>query len=111
MYFSPRLDHDKQCVLVTVAANTKGHKDIVGLVDGDRKSAQSWRELLLDLKRRGLEIGPELAVGDGALGFWKALREVYSEAREQRCWMHKTINVLNQMPNPKIPSLFIAICF
>ena len=98
VYFSPRLDHDKQCVLVTVAANTKGHKDIVGLVDGDRKSAQSWRELLLDLKRRGLEIGPELAVGDGALGFWKALREVYGEAPEQRCWVHKTINVLNQMP-------------
>ena len=98
VYFSPRLDHDKQCVLVIVAANTKGHKDIIGLVDGDRKSAQSWRELLIDLKRRGLEIGPELAVGDGALGFWKALREVYGEAREQRCWVHKTINVLNQMP-------------
>ena len=98
VYFQPRLDHDKQCVLVIVGADAKGHKDIVGLVDGYRESAQSWRELLLDLKRRGLEIGPELAVGDGALGFWKALREVYGEAREQRCWVHKTINVLNQMP-------------
>ena len=98
VYFQPRLDHDKQCVLVIVAADAKGHKDIVGLIDGYRESAQSWRELLLDLKRRGLEIGPELAVGDGALGFWKALREVYGETREQRCWVHKTINVLNQMP-------------
>ena len=98
VYFSPRLDHDKQCVLVIVAADAKGHKDIVGLVDGYRESAQSWRELLLDLKRRGLETGPELVVGDGALGFWKALREVYGEAREQRCWVHKTINVLKQMP-------------
>ena len=98
VYFQPRLDHDKQCVLVIAAADAKGHKDIVGLIDGYRESAQSWRELLLDLKRRGLEIGPELAVGDGALGFWKALREIYGEAREQRCWGHKTINVLNQMP-------------
>ena len=69
------------------------------MVDGYRESAQSWKELLLDLKRRGgLETGPELAVGDGALGFWKALREVYGETRVQRCWVHKTANVLNQMP-------------
>ena len=67
-------------------------------MDGYRESAQSWRELLVDLKRRGLTRGPELAVGDGALGFWKALREVYGETREQRCWVHKTANVLNQMP-------------
>ena len=72
-----------------------GNKDIVGMVDGYRESAQSWKELLLDLKRRGLETGPELAVGDGA--FWKALREVYGETRVQRC-CHKTANVLNQMP-------------
>ena len=95
VYFSPRMDHDKQCVLVIIAADAMGNKDIVGLVDGYRESAQSWRELLLDLKRRG---GPGLAVGDGALGFWKALREVYGETREQRCWVHKTANVLNQMP-------------
>ncbi len=98
VYFSPRLDHDKQCVLVVIAADALGNKDIVGLIDGYRESAQSWRELLLDLKRRGLEAGPELAVGDGALGFWKALREVYGQTREQRCWVHKTANVLNQMP-------------
>ena len=98
IYFSPRLDHDKQCMLVIIAADALGHKDIVGMVDGYRKSAQSWKELLLDLKRRGLEAGPELAVGDGALGFWKALGEVYGQTREQRCWVHKTANVLNQMP-------------
>lgn len=98
VYFSPRLDHDKQCVLVIIAADALGNKDIVGLMDGYRESAQSWRDLLLDLKRRGLETGPELAVGDGALGFWKALREVYGETRVQRCWVHKTANVLNQMP-------------
>lgn len=98
VYFSPRMDHDKQCVPVIVGADERGDKDIVGMVDGYRESAQSWRELLLDLKRRGLESGPDLAVGDGALGFWGALREVYGETREQRCWVHKTGNVLNQMP-------------
>ena len=92
------MDHDKQCVLVIIAADALGNKDIVALSDGYRESAQSWRELLLDLKRRGLKTGPELAVGDGALGFWKALREVYGESREQRCWVHKSANVLNQMP-------------
>ena len=92
------MDHDKQCVLVIIGADAMGNKDIVGMVDGYRESAQSWKELLLDLKRRGLETGPELAVGDGALGFRKALREVYGETRVQRCWVHKTANVLNQMP-------------
>jgi len=98
VYFSPRMDRDKQCVLVIIGADAQGNKDIVAIVDGYRESAQSWRELLLDLKRRGLEAGPELAIGDGALGFWKALREVYGQTREQRCWVHKTANVLNQMP-------------
>jgi transposase-like protein len=98
VYFSPRMDRDKQCVLVIVGADAFGNKDMVTIVDGYRESAQSWRELLLDLKRRGLETGPELAIGDGALGFWKALREVYGQTREQRCWVHKTANVLNQMP-------------
>ena len=86
------MDHDKQCVLVIIGADAMGNKDIVGMVDGYRESAQSWKELLLDLKRRGLETGPELAVGDGALGFWKALREVYGETRVQRSWVHKTAN-------------------
>ena len=98
VYFSPRMEHDKQCVLVIIGADEKGHKDIIGIVDGYRESSESWKELLLDLKRQGLQSGPELAVGDGALGFWKALREVYGETRVQRCWVHKTANVLNQMP-------------
>lgn len=103
IYFSPRMDHDKQCVLVIIAADAQGNKDIVGLMDGYRARAQSWRELLLDLKRRGLETGPELVVGDGALGFWEALREVYGQTREQRCWVHKAVNVLNQMPKSLHP--------
>lgn len=98
VYFQPRLDHDKQCLLVIIGADDAGNKDIVGLSDGYRESAQNWRELLLDLKRRGVAVPPELAVGDGALGFWKALREVYGETREQRCWVHKTANILNKMP-------------
>ena len=76
------------------------------MVDGYRESAQSWKELLLDLKRRGLETGPELAVGDGALGFWKALREVYGETRVQRCWVHKRDNsptCSTRCPNPCRP--------
>jgi transposase-like protein len=98
IYFRPRLDHDKQCLLVIIGADEKGAKDIVGLSDGYRESEQSWMELLLDLKRRGLGTPPELATGDGALGFWKALRQVFGATREQRCWVHKTANVLNRLP-------------
>ena len=98
VYFQPRLDHDRQCLLVIIGADEIGNKDIVGLSDGYRESTQSWLELLLDLKRRGLAVPPELAVGDGALGFWTALRQVYGQTREQRCWVHKTANVLNKLP-------------
>jgi len=98
VYFRPRLDHDKQCLLVIIGADEMGNKDIVGLSDGYRESTQSWFELLLDLKRRGLTVAPELAVGDGALGFWSALGQVYGRTREQRCWVHKTANVLNKLP-------------
>jgi transposase-like protein len=98
VYFSPRLDQDKQCILVIVGADELGRKELLAVADGYRESAQSWREVLLDLKRRGLAIGPELATGDGALGFWKALRELYGRTREQRCWVHKTANVLNKLP-------------
>jgi len=76
----------------------EGRKELIAVIDGVRESKQSWQELLLDLKQRGLEKPPKLAVGDGALGFWAALREVYPTTREQRCWVHKTANVLNQMP-------------
>jgi transposase-like protein len=103
VYFKPRMDTDKQCMLVIIGADEWGNKDILGLVDGYRESTQSWRELLLDIKHRGLEIAPDLAVGDGALGFWNALREVFGKTREQRCWVHKTGNILNAMPKSVQP--------
>src|SRR6056297_3488021 len=89
---------EKQCVLVIVGAEEYGRKELLAMTDGFRESTQSWRELLLDLKRRGLKQDPKLAIGDGALGFWTALREVFATTREQRCWVHKTMNVLNAMP-------------
>ena len=98
VYFQPRMAEEKQCVLVLIGADEWGRKEVLGLTDGFRESTQSWRELLLDLKRRGLAKAPDLAVGDGALGFWAALREVFGSTREQRCWFHKTGNVLNAMP-------------
>jgi len=98
IHVQARLEDDAQCLLVIVGATPEGKKELVGLVDGVRESAQSWKDLLLDLKRRGLAMGPELAVADGALGFWKALAEVWPKTREQRCWVHKTANVLNKLP-------------
>jgi putative transposase len=98
IYVQARLEDEAQCLLVIIGATPEGKKELVGLADGLRESAQSWRELLLDLKRRGLAIGPELAVGDGALGFWKALDEMWPKTRAQRCWVHKTANVLNKLP-------------
>jgi transposase-like protein len=98
IHVQARLEDDAQCLLVIIGATPEGKKELVGLIDGVRESAQSWRELLLDLKRRGLAMGPELAVADGALGFWKALPEVWPKTREQRCWVHKTANVLNKLP-------------
>ena len=86
-----------------IGATAEGKKELVGLADGIRESAQSWKELLLDLKRRGLTIGPQLAVADGALGFWKALGELWPTTREQRCWVHKTANVLNKLPKRQQP--------
>ena len=98
VYFKPRMAEEKQCVLVIVGADEYGRKELLAMTDGFRESTQSWREVLLDLKRRGLKQDPKLAVGDGALGFWTALREVFATTREQRCWVHKTMNVLNAMP-------------
>jgi len=98
VYFQARLEQARQCFLVIIGADEAGNKELVGLWDGFRESEQSWLELLLDLKSRGLEMGPKLAVGDGALGFWKALRKVYGDTRQQRCWVHKTANVLNKLP-------------
>jgi putative transposase len=98
IHVQARLEDDAQCLLVIIGATPEGKKELVGLIDGVRESAQSWKELLLDLKRRGLAMGPELAIADGALGFWKALPEVWPNTREQRCWVHKTANVLNKFP-------------
>jgi putative transposase len=98
IHFNVRLDGERSCILVIMGANESGRKELLAVSDGYAESKASWREILLDLKRRGLKIGPKLAVGDGALGFWAALREVYPGCREQRCWVHKTANVLDKMP-------------
>ena len=98
IHVQARLEDDPQCLLVIIGATPEGKKELVGLVDGVRESAQSWKELLLDLKRRGLAMRPELAVADGALGFWQAIEEVWPSTRGQRCWVHKTANVLNKLP-------------
>jgi putative transposase len=98
IHVQARLEDDAQCLLVIIGATPEGKKELVGLIDGVRESAQSWKELLLDLKRRGLSMGPELAVADGALGFWKAVEEVWPTIRGQRCWVHKTANILNKLP-------------
>ena len=97
IYVQARLEDEAQCLLVIIGATPEGKKELVGLADGLRESAQSWRDLLLDLKRRGLSTGPQLAIGDGALGFWKAIEEVFPSTRHQRCWVHKTANVLNKV--------------
>jgi transposase-like protein len=101
VYFNIRLGNpgkDRQCILVLIGATEEGKKELLAITDGYRESAQSWKELLLDCKVRGLTVPPKLAIGDGGLGFWAALREVYPSTREQRCWVHKTANVLNKMP-------------
>ena len=101
IYLQGRLEDEKQCVLVLIGATSEGKKELLGFQTGFRESAQSWRELLEDLKGRGLQIPPELAIGDGALGFWKALDEVFPKTRRQRCWVHKTANILNALPKSR----------
>ena len=101
VHFNVRLEEDRQCILVVMGATPEGRKELVAVQDGYRESEQSWRELLLDLKARGLSELPKLAVGDGALGFWAALRKEFGQTREQRCWVHKTANVLNKLPKGK----------
>jgi putative transposase len=97
IYCNVRMD-DKQCLLVIIGATEDGCKELIAIEGGFRESELSWKQLLLDLKSRGLENGPQLAIGDGALGFWKALPQVYDDTRWQRCWVHKTANVLNKLP-------------
>ena len=98
IYFNVRLDEERSCVLVLIGATEDGNKELLAVVDGYRESAQSWRELLGQLKRMGLSSAPKLAIGDGSLGFWVALQEEYGQVAQQRCWVHKTANILDKMP-------------
>ncbi len=102
VYSGLRAENAKLCALVIIGVNERGEKHFLAIEDGVRESTQSWREVLLSLKSRGLN-GPELAIGDGAMGFWAALEEVYPQTRQQRCWMHKTMNVLNALPKSLQP--------
>jgi len=103
LYFNVRLEPDRPCLLILLGATEDGQKELVGLWDGQRESKQSWLELMRDLKARGLEAGPKLSVGDGALGFWAALEEEFPKTRPQRCWVHKTMNVLDCLPQSVQP--------
>jgi len=105
VYLQARMEEHAECMLVLIGATPEGRKELVGFQVGVRESAQSWRELLIEVKRRGLAIAPEIAVGDGALGFWKALDEVYPGTRHQRCWLHKTGNVLNKVAKSVQPAM------
>ena len=106
IYVNIRLEdtqNKRQCLLVVMGATADGSKELLAVLDGYRESEQSWHELLIDLKQRGLTLAPQLATGDGALGFWAALRKVYPQTGAQRCWVHKTANVLNKMPKSVQP--------
>jgi transposase-like protein len=103
IHFNIRLEEDRQCILVVMGATEDGKKELIAVHDGYRESEQVWKEVLLDLKARGLEHDPSVAIGDGALGFWKALPKVWPSTRGQRCWVHKTANVLNKMPKKMQP--------
>jgi transposase-like protein len=105
VYLQARMEAQAECMLVILGATPEGKKELVGFQVGVRESAQSWRELLVDIKARGLEVPPEIAVGDGAIGFWRALDEVFPGTRHQRCWVHKTANVLNKFPKSMHPAV------
>jgi len=98
IYFNVRLDRDRPCMLVIMGALQDGTKELVAIWDGERESKASWLQVLRDLKRQGVTTPPKLAVGDGALGFWAALEEAFPGVREQRCWVHKTANILDKLP-------------
>lgn len=104
IHFNVRLEEDRTCILVLMGATADGRKELIAVADGFRESEQSWRDLLMDVKRRGLTADPKLAVADGALGFWKALGQVYPSTKGQRCWVHKTANVLDKLPKRLQPA-------
>ena len=103
IYSSLRAEDQRLCLLVVIGVNDRGQKQFLAIEDGVRESSDSWRAVLRDLKHRGLSLSPKLAVGDGALGFWAALEEIYPETRHQRCWVHKTVNILNYLPRAVQP--------
>ena len=103
IYFNMRLAPDRPCVLVVIGATPDGRKELIAIEDGERESKLSWQSVLHDLKARGLTQAPAVAIGDGALGFWAALREAYPATKEQRCWVHKTANVLDKLPKSQQP--------
>ena len=105
IYLQARAEDHKECILVIIGATPEGRKELVGFQAGVRESTQSWRELLIDIKARGLTISPQLAVGDGALGFWKALEEIHPETGHQRCWVHKTCNILDKVAKSVHPAV------
>jgi putative transposase len=112
VHFNIRLEGGRQCILVLMGATADGKKELIAIQDGQRESEQSWKELLLDVQARGLTVDPKLAIGDGALGFWKAIRQVFETTQEQRCWVHKTANVLDKLPKsvqPKAKTMLHAI--
>lgn len=104
VYLQARMEPQAECMLVLMGATPEGKKELIGFQTGLRESAQSWKELLVDLKARGLAVAPEVAIGDGALGFWKALDEAFPTTRHQRCWLHKTLNVLDKFPKSVQPN-------
>jgi transposase-like protein len=104
IYFGCRLTDDRPCVLVIMGATEDGRKELIAMVDGQRESETSWTAVLLDLKNRGMTIAPKLATGDGSLGFWLALAKVFPSTRHQRCWVHKTMNVLDKLPKGQQPA-------
>jgi transposase-like protein len=109
IYSGLRADDERLCVLVVIGVNERGQKRFLAIEDGMRESKASWADVLRDLKKRGLLIPPKLAVGDGALGFWAALEEIFPETRQQRCWVHKTANVLNYLPRSVQPRAKAAL--
>jgi transposase-like protein len=104
VHFNVRLEEDRTCILVLMGATADGRKELIAVADGFRESEASWRDLLLDVKQRGLSVDPKLATADGALGFWKALPQVFATTRGQRCWVHKTANVLDKLPKRLQPA-------
>ena len=105
VYLQARMEPEAECILVIIGATPEGRKELLGFHVGVRESAQSWRELLINIRARGLAAAPEVAVGDGALGFWKAVDEVFPGTRHQRCWFHKISNVLNKFPKSMAPAV------